>query len=133
MKSLNKNAPSGTAIPSGAERINQANDNTESKPEQVPEEILKEVTEMHKRFMEIYKHYNYNIAAIGSGGGVQMSSEGFLDTFDKYELEKRDSFKYPVEVFTELNGVRVFAILSREEKSQCQPKHTGGNYLIQNI
>lgn len=110
-KWLNKSASGGET---DTNAINQDNLITNLRPEQVPAEILTEVTEMHKRFMEIYKD-GYRVVNVTSSNGVQLSHEAFRHTFSDYKIESRGSEEYPIEISTEFNGVRVFAVMSKEE------------------
>ena len=80
----------------------------EPKKNQIPEEILRELAAMHKRFQELYR--KYRLCGINDSAGVHITDRAFLDTFTDFETF---DFKHPCyteQLETTAYGVKFFCI-----------------------
>ena len=80
----------------------------EPKKNQIPEEILRELARMSRRFYELYR--NFGFTSFDSYGNVHLSGEAFLATFQEYKSEARDSAAYPEELSAIFDGAKFFCI-----------------------
>jgi hypothetical protein len=78
------------------------------KENQIPDEILRELAAMQKRFRELYSEYK--LCGIGDSAGVHLTSEAFLDTFADYETSAVNYKDYSEELTATMHGVTFFCI-----------------------
>lgn len=91
-----------------AVEMNQVQDTTKAKGNQIPDEILQELAIMQKRFRKLYSEYR--LCGIGDSAGVHLTSEAFLDTFADYERSDFDRPGYTEQLETTAYGVKFFCI-----------------------
>lgn len=110
MKKSNEKAPQEAATSErSANELDQLKDTIKVRENQVPKEILHELAAMHKRFRELYETYPAVVGVDGSGG-VHLTSEGFTEHFEKYNIRDRCDGKYKEELYTTFDSVRFFCI-----------------------
>jgi hypothetical protein len=80
----------------------------EPKENQIPDEILRELAAMQKRFRELYSEYK--LCGIGYSTGVHLTSEALLDTFADYERSDFDHLDYTEKLETTAYGIKFFCI-----------------------
>lgn len=87
---------------------NQLQDSTETEKYQIPNQILGELSDMQRRFLELYS--KYRLCGIGGSDGVQLTSEAFLDTFADYKTSDFDHPGYTEKLKTTAYGVTFFCV-----------------------
>ena len=87
---------------------NQLQDSTETEKYQIPNQILGELSDMQRRFRELYS--KYRLCGIGDSTGVHLTSEAFLDTFADYERSDFDHLDYTEKLETTAYGIKFFCI-----------------------
>lgn len=105
---LNEEAPEAVESCRGAKELDQVQDTTKAKENQIPDEILRELARMSRRFYELYR--NFGFTSFDSYGNVHLSGEAFLATFQEYKSEARDSAAYPEELSFVFDGAKFFCI-----------------------
>ena len=78
------------------------------KENQIPDETLRELAAMQKRFRELYSEYK--LCGIGDSAGVHLTSEAFLDTFADYETSAFNYKDYSEELTATMHGIKFFCI-----------------------
>ena len=101
----NKKAPD---VSHDAVENNQSQDSTETEKYQIPNQILGELSDMQRRFRELYS--KYRLCGIGDSTGVHLTSEAFLDTFADYERSDFDHLDYTEKLETTAYGIKFFCI-----------------------
>ena len=91
-----------------AVEMNQVQDITKVKENQIPDEILAELATMQKRFRELYGQCR--LCGIGDSTGVHLTSEAFLDTFTDFETFDFKLPGYTEQLETTAYGVKFFCI-----------------------
>jgi hypothetical protein len=87
---------------------NQVQDSTKVKENQIPDEILRELAAMQKRFRELYSEYK--LCGIGDSEGVHITSDAFIETFKDYETSAFNYRDYSEELTATMHGVTFFCI-----------------------
>lgn len=87
---------------------NQLQDSTETEKYQIPNQILRELSDMQRRFRELYS--KYRLCGIGDPAGVHLASEAFLDTFADYNASDFNHPDYTEKLTTTAYGVTFFCI-----------------------
>ena len=87
---------------------NQLQDSTETEKYQIPNQILGELSDMQRRFRELYS--KYGLCGIGDSTGVHLTSEAFLDTFADYETSAFSYKDYSEELTATMHGIKFFCI-----------------------
>jgi hypothetical protein len=87
---------------------NQVQDSTETEKNQIPDEILRELAAMQKRFRELYSEYK--LCGIGDSEGVHITSDAFIETFKDYEISDFRHSDYIEKLKTTAHGVGFFCI-----------------------
>lgn len=60
-----------------------------------------------------------------SESGLQMNKKNFIKNFDSYEINKREgSADYPYELTANIDGVRFYCIITKEEYEEITPVDT---------
>jgi hypothetical protein len=80
----------------------------EPKENQIPDEILRELAIMHKRFQELYR--KYGLCGIGDSAGVHITDQAFLGTFTDYETFDFKHPGYSEQLEAVIHGVKFFCI-----------------------
>lgn len=80
----------------------------EPKENQIPDEILRELAIMHKRFQELYR--KYRLCGIGDSAGVHITDQAFLGTFTDYETFDFKHPGYSEQLEAVIHGVKFFCI-----------------------
>lgn len=101
-----KDAPD--AVSQGAKELDQVQDNTKAKENQIPDEILLELAAMHKRFRELYSEYK--LCGVDDSEGVHITSDAFIETFKDYEISDFNHANYIEKLKTTAHGVGFFCI-----------------------
>jgi hypothetical protein len=78
------------------------------KENQIPDEILRELAAMQKRFRELYSEYK--LCGIGDSEGVHITSDAFIETFKDYETSAFNYKDYSEELTATMHGVTFFCI-----------------------
>jgi hypothetical protein len=81
-------------------------------------ELIKEFAEFHKRFLEsgaLNTRMDYMSAEI-------QVSESELVGIDNLQIANRKSDIYPYEVFTMIDGVKIFSVVDKKEVSDLFPE-----------
>ena len=87
---------------------NQVQDSTETEKNQIPDEILRELAAMQKRFRELYSEYK--LCGIGDSEGVHITSDAFIETFKDYETSAFSYEGYSEKLTATMHGVTFFCI-----------------------
>ena len=77
--------------------------------------LLNEITETFNKLKDLKEQ----VRALGVLGiqtwGAHLELEKFIEMFDEYIVNERDSDVYPWELVTEYNGVKFYAIFDAQE------------------
>ncbi len=103
-----KKAPEAVESCQGARKLDQVQDNTKPKENQIPDEILRELAAMQKRFRELYS--KYKLCGVGGSEGVHITSDAFIETFKDYEISDFNHANYIEKLKTTAHGVGFFCI-----------------------
>jgi hypothetical protein len=90
----------------------------EDKKMNINVELIKEFAEFHKRFLEsgaLNTRMDYMSAEI-------QVSESELVGIDNLQIANRKSDIYPYEVFTMIDGVKIFSVVDKKEVSDLFPE-----------
>ena len=77
--------------------------------------LLNEITETFNKLKDLEKQAEALGVLRILSCGVHLELEGFIEMFDEYIVNERDSDLFPWELATEYNGVRFFAVLDAQE------------------
>ena len=103
-----KKAPDVMGDNHSAVENNQLQNSTETEKYQIPNQILEELSDMQRRFRELYSQYR--LCGIGDPAGVHLTSEAFLDTFADYNASDFNHPDYTEKLETTAYGVKFFCI-----------------------
>ena len=78
--------------------------------------LIEQIKRNQKDFQELYKQ---GVISVNTNGTAQLTTELFMKLTNKsYKIDKVENSAYPYWLYAEIDGLRVFTILSEREMDE---------------